>query len=460
MNTKRYSIDMCSSPLASSILLFALPLVASNMLQLAFNLADVVVVGKFAGDLSQAAVTSTTSLVNLLLSLFFGLSGGTNVVVAHALGSKQEHEVSDIVHTSVTLAAVSGICLAVVGIVSTPTLLSVMKSPPAVIGLSSLYLRIYFLGVPASIVYNFASAILRANGDTRRPLYFLTLAGVVNVVLNLILVIVFHMDVAGVAIATAVSQWLSAFLVLRCLILDTGLLHLDVKQLRIHTASLARIARIGIPAGITTSVFSLSNVAIQSSINSLGEVVMAGSGAASSIENISYNGMAAFYHACTSFVSQNYGARRLDRVDRSCLLCHLYSLITALLFMAAILIVGPTLLHVFTDSPEVIEQGMIRLRYISVFQFLCGAMDICSAALRGMGWSLFPMAVTLTGVCGLRLVWISTVFRANSTSEVLYIIYPISWTLTTVVHTGTILVARRRARKKLAAEQQSQEQIA
>jgi len=459
MTIKRYSIDMCSAPLASSILLFALPLMASNLLQLAFNLADVVVVGKFAGDLSQAAVTSTTSLVNLLLSLFFGRSSGTNVVVAHALGGKQEHEVSDVVHTSITLAAVSGFGMALAGIAAAPFLLKLMNSPPAVIGLSTLYLRIYFLGMPASIVYNFASAILRANGDTRRPLYFLTLAGVVNVVLNLILVIVFHMDVAGVAIATAISQWLSALLVLRCLILDTGLLHLDLKQLRIRAASLAQIARIGIPAGITSSVFSISNVMIQSSINSLGEVVMAGSGAAASIENIVNNATAAFFHACTSFVSQNHGARRLDRVDRSCLLCYLYSLITSLLITSCILIAGPTLLHAFTDSPEVIAQGIIRLRYIATFWFLGSAMDIGSATLRGMGWSLFPMTVTLTGVCGLRLLWLSTVFRADPTPEHLYIIYPISWSLTATIHICTILVARRRTRKQLAAEQQLQEKL-
>lgn len=453
MNAKRYSIDMCSGPLAGKILLFALPLMASNLLQLSFNLADVIVVGKFAGDLSQAAVTSTSALINLMLSLFFGLASGTNVVVSHALGSRQENEISDVVHTSVTLGAVSGICLAAAGIAAAPTLLTLMKSPAAVIGLSTTYLRIYFLGLPATILYNFSSAILRANGDTRRPLYILTVSGVVNVVLNLILVIGFHLDVAGVAIATAVSQWLSAALVLRCLRQDAGPLHLDPKKLTIKRKPLVSIVRIGVPAGIQSSMFHISNVTIQSSINSLGEVVMAGSGAASSVENISFNAMGTFFHAAISFSGQNYGARKLDRVDRSLLLCQLYSLIAGLFFALIISAAGPSMLHAFTDDPEVIAQGMVRLRCICTFQFLCGAMDVCSATLRGMGWSLFPMAVTLTGVCGLRLIWIATIFPANPTPENIYITYPISWAVTTCVHAITFLVARSRARKKLAAEQ-------
>lgn len=452
MRAKHYDIDMCNGPLAGKILLFALPLMAANLLQLSFNLADVIVVGKFAGDLSQAAVTSTTSLINLLLSLFFGLASGTNVVVSHALGSRQEEEASDVVHTSVTLAAVSGVCLAAAGIVAAPALLTLMKSPPAVIGLSTAYLRIYFLGLPATIIYNFSSAILRANGDTRRPLYFLTAAGVVNVTLNLVLVIGFHLDVVGVAIATAVSQWLSAFLVLRCLSLELGPLHLDIKKLAVKRKPLLAIARIGIPAGVQSSMFSISNVTIQSSINSLGEMVMAGSGAASSIENISFNAMGTFFHASISFVSQNYGARKLDRVDRSFLLCQLYSFASALFFTLVIFVAGPIMLHAFTDDPEVIAQGMVRMRYICTFQFLCGAMDVCSATLRGMGWSLFPMVVTLTGVCGLRLVWIATVFQANPSPEMVYITYPISWALTCAVHVCTFLVARKRARLSLATE--------
>ena len=450
MSDQRYTIDMCSGPLAPKIITFALPLMAANLLQLMFNLADVIVVGKFAGDLSQAAVTSTTALINLLLALFMGLSGGTNVVVAQALGAGQRDKVRDVVHTSILLAAVSGALLMLVGVVGTPWLLGLMRSPENVIGLSTVYLRIYFLGIPATVIYNFASAILRANGDTKRPLYFLSISGVINVVLNLVFVIVFQLDVAGVAIATAVSQWVSAGLVTRCLMGEEGPLRLELKHLSIHADTLKEIARIGVPSGIQASLFNLSNVAIQSSINSLGEVVMAGSGAGMSIESLSYQCTATFFYAATSFVSQNYGARRLDRVDRSFLLCQGYCLLFALGAAATVLTTGPLLLRLFTDSPEVVAQGMVRVRYIISFQFLCGAMDVCAATLRGMGWSVFPTLVTLTGVCGLRLVWIATVFQADPTPENVYIAYPITWALTGTVHFLTILIARRRARRQLA----------
>ncbi len=454
---KQYAIDMCSGALAPKILAFALPLMAATVLQLTFNLADVIVVGKFAGDLAQAAVTSTTSLINLLLSIFFGLSGGTNVVVARALGAGKPDRAKDVVHTCVLLGAVCGIALGAAGILAAPALLTVMKSPANVIGLSTIYLRIYFLGIPATVVYNFASAILRANGDTRRPLYFLSLAGVINVVLNLVFVIGFHLDVAGVAIATAVSQWVSALLAVRCLMGEDGPLHLDLRGLYIKWDALGEIARIGIPAGLQSSLFSLSNVVIQSSINSLGETVMAGSGAASTIEHICYQVGTAFFHAATSFVSQNYGARRLDRADRSFLWCEAYTIVCGLLMAAVTIPLGPTLLRLFTDSPEVVAQGMVRMRYVITLVCLGGAMDVCTATLRGFGWSVIPMFVTLTGVCGFRLVWMSTVFRAAPTPENIYIAYPISWAVTAGAHLCTLFVARRRAKRAFAAQESAQE---
>lgn len=450
---KRYAIDMCTGALAPKILSFALPLMAATVLQLTFNLADVIVVGKFAGDLSQAAVTSTTSLVNLMLSIFFGLSGGTNVVVARALGAGKQDEVEDVVHTCVLLGAVCGVVLGAGGILAAPSLLTLMKSPDNVIGLSITYLRIYFLGIPATVVYNFASAVLRANGDTRRPLYILSFAGVVNVALNLIFVVGFHMDVAGVAIATAASQWISALLVVRCLMGEDGPLHLNLRRLAIKWSALGEIARIGIPAGIQSSLFSLSNVVIQSSINSLGETVMAGSGAASTIESICYQVGTAFFHAATSFVSQNYGARRLDRADRSFLWCEAYAIVCGLMMAAVTIPAGPALLRLFTDSPEVVVQGMVRMRYVITLVCLGGAMDVCTATLRGMGWSVVPMLVTLTGVCGLRLVWVATVFRAAPGPETIYVAYPVTWAVTTGAHLCTLFVARRRAKRMFAREE-------
>ncbi len=456
--SKPYSIDMCSGPLGKKILLFALPLMAANVLQMMFNLADVIVVGKFAGDLSQAAVTSTTSMVNLLLAIFMGLSGGANVVVARALGARENERVEDIVHTCITLGLVCGVGLMGIGILASPGLLTLIKSPDNVKGLSLIYLRIYFFGVPATLVYNFASAILRANGDTKRPMYFLTLAGIINVVLNLVSVIGFGMGVAGVAIATVASQWVSALLTVRCLQREDGNLHLDLRQLRIRWGALGQIARIGIPAGLQTSMFSLSNTVIQSSINSLDameqyrDVVIAGSGAAITIENICYQISGAFFYAAMPFVSQNYGARQLKRVGQSFLWCQAYSFLCAILVSVVTVTAGGHLLRLFTNDPGVVAQGQLRLRCVIPFLCLGAAMDVCTATLRGMGWSVVPMAVTVVGVCGLRLVWMGTVFRANPCPENIYIAYPVTWAATTVVHLCTLLVARHRTKQLFASE--------
>jgi len=457
--SKPYSIDMCSGPLGKKILIFTLPLMAANVLQMMFNLADVIVVGKFAGDLSQAAVTSTTSMINLLLAIFMGLSGGANVVVAQALGARENEQLEDIVHTCILLGLVCGVGLMGVGILISPGLLALIKSPDNVKGLSLIYLRIYFFGVPATLVYNFASAILRANGDTKRPMYFLILAGIINVILNLISVIGFGMGVAGVAIATVVSQWVSALLAVRCLQRDDGALHLDLRRLRIRWDALGQIARIGIPAGLQASMFSLSNTVIQSSINSLDaieqykDVVIAGSGAAITIENICYQIPGAFFYAAMPFVSQNYGAKQLKRVDRSFLWCQVYAILCAILVSMVAVTTSGTLLRLFTNDPGVVAQGQLRLRCIITFLCLGSAMDVCTATLRGMGWSVVPMAVTVVGVCGLRLVWMGTVFRADPCPENIYIAYPITWALTACVHLCTILVARRQAARKFTSAQ-------
>lgn len=441
---------MCNGPLAPKILLFALPLMLSSILQLLFNAADVIVVGKFAGDASLAAVTSTGSLINLLINLFMGLSIGANVVVAQAIGHGDHARTEKAVHTSVVVSLLSGVFLAFVGFFCARQFLEWMGSPENVIGLSSLYLKIYFLGMPASLFYNFGSALLRAQGDTQRPLNYLSVAGVVNVCLNLLLVIVFRLDVAGVAIATVISQYISALLVLRCLLRETGPLHLELSQLRVDKEILGVIVRIGLPAGFQGVVFSLSNVVIQSSINSFGDIVMAGSGASANIEGFVYAGMNAFYQTCLTFTSQNYGAGKCDRVDKVLLWCQFYALVTGLVLGNLAYLFGPQLLSIYSPSSDVIAQGMVRLLYVSVPYALCGIMDVMVGSLRGLGWSVVPMIVSMVGACGLRLLWIATIFQAVRTPQCLYFSYPVTWVITGTVHILCFLVIRKKAYAKVS----------
>jgi len=450
MQTKKHELDMCNGPLAPKLLLFALPLMLSSILQLLFNAADVIVVGKFAGDASLAAVTSTGSLINLLINLFMGLSIGANVMVAQAIGHGDERRAAKAVHTSVVVSLLSGLFLAFVGFFAARQFLEWMDSPENVIGLSTLYLKIYFLGMPASLFYNFGSALLRAVGDTRRPLNYLSAAGVINVCLNLLLVIVFHLDVAGVAIATVISQYISALLVLRCLLRETGPLRLDPGQLRIDREIFFGIVRIGLPAGFQGVVFSISNVVIQSSINSFGDIVMAGSGASANIEGFVYMGMNAFYQTCLTFTSQNYGAGKCDRVDKVLLWCQFYSLVTGLLLGNLAYLFGPQLLSIYSPSPDVIAQGMVRLAYVSAPYFLCGIMDVMVGSLRGLGWSVVPMFVSVIGACGLRLLWIATVFQVYRTPQCLYFSYPVTWIITGGVHIICFLIIRRKAYARVA----------
>ena len=442
---------MCQGSLADKILLFALPLMASSLLQLLFNAADVVVVGRFAGKEALAAVGSNTSLINLLINLFVGLSVGTNVVVARDLGAGRHDRVSASVHTAMTLALISGIVMSVFGVTMARQLLEWMSSPTDVIDLAGVYLRIYFLGLPANFVYNFGAAILRAQGDTQRPLYFLTFAGVVNVILNLIFVIPLQMDVAGVALATIIAQYISAALVVRCMAREQGPLHLDLKQLGLKGRVVRQIIQVGLPAGFQGVVFSLSNVVIQSSINSFGDIVMAGSGAAANIEGFVYMGMNTFYQSCLTFTSQNYGAGKRDRVDKTLLWCQLYVVVTGLLLGNLAYLFGPQLLRIYTPSAEVAAQGLIRMSYIAVPYFLCGIMDVMVGSLRGLGWSVAPMVVSVLGVCGIRLLWVATVFHAYRTPGCLYISYPITWVITGAVHILCFLVIRRRVYARMEA---------
>ena len=446
-NNKKYEMDMCSGPILGKMLMFALPLMLSSVLQLLFNAADVVVVGKFAGDNSLAAVGSTGSLVNLLVNLFVGLSVGANVMAARHFGAKQHEELSKTVHTAITVAAVSGVILTFIGVIFADNILRLMSTPEPVLPLAALYLRIYFGGMIANMLYNFGSAILRAVGDTKRPMYFLTFAGVVNIVLNLIFVIVLKMDVAGVAIATVISQCISAFLVLRCLVREQGAIHLDVKKLGIDAAEFKNIVRIGLPAGLQGCVFSLSNVVIQSSINSFGETTVSGSAASANLEGFVYVAMNAFHHATLNFMSQNFGAGKYSRLKRV-MICGLGCVIVAGLVLGNLeVLFGRRLLSLYTSSPEVIEAGIIRLTINNTLYCLCGMMDVMVGVLRGIGYSVMPMIVSLLGACGTRLIWIATIFRIESFHriETVYIAYPISWFLTFAAHVVCYLVVRKKA---------------
>ena len=446
-----YSIDMVNGPLAGKLLLFALPLMLSSLLQLLFNAADVVVVGRYAGKEALAAVGSNGSLINLLVNLFIGFSVGANVVVARDLGAGREEDVGKSVHTFVTLSLISGVVLMAAGTILARQLLVWTASPAEVIGLATVYLRIYFCGMPANMLYNFGAAILRAQGDTRRPLYFLSIAGVTNVALNLLFVIVLEMSVAGVALATIISQYISALLVLQCLIRDKGALRLDLKKLGLDKRVIIRICQVGLPAGFQGIVFSLSNVVIQSSINSFNSTaIVAGSSTSSNIEGFVYTGMNAIYQTCLTFTSQNYGAGKCRRVDRTLLLCLGYVTAIGLALGNLAVFLGPQLASIYAPGePEVVAQAVLRLQYVCSLYFLCGIMDTMVGVLRGLGYSVVPMVVSMVGACVTRLVWVATIFQVYRSPEVLYLSYPVSWTITLTVHILFFLFIRRHAYAKV-----------
>ena len=448
-----YKIDMCSGPIVSRLLLFTGPLVLSSVLQLLFNAADVVVVGKFAGDNSLAAVGSVGPLINLMVSAFMGLSVGSNVLASRYYGSRDDAQLSKTVHTSMLVSLLSGIVLSVVGVIFATRILVWMNSPDETLPLASLYLKIYFLGMPASMVYNFGSAILRAVGDTKRPMYYLTVAGIINVILNLFFVISLHMDVAGVGTATVISQVISAVLVTRCLMKESGALKLSLTNLCIDKAVLLRIVRIGLPASFQGMLFSLSNVIIQSSVNSFGATVVAGNSAAQNIEGFVYVSMNAFYQACISFVSANVGARRYERINRIVIRAELCVIATGMLLGGSAYLFGYELLSIYTDSEAVAAAGLVRMMYVSLPYFLCGMMDVMVGGLRGLGYAILPMIVSLVGACGLRLLWIFTFFRLPRFHETrfLYVTYPVSWTVTFLTHVICYIIVKRKFDREHAA---------
>ena len=450
MYKKKYSIDMCSGPILPKLLRLVLPLMLSSILQLLFHTADIIVVGNFAGENSLAAVGSTGSLVNMMTNLFLGLSVGTNVLTARYLGAKDSGNVSRTVHTAISMSLISGVILTLIGVIFAEKLLLLMQSPPEVLSLSALYLRIYFLGMIPMLIYNFGSSILRAKGDTKRPLYFLTIAGVVNVALNLIFVIVWKMDVAGVALATVISQCISAIFILICLAKETDGVKFSPKKLQLEGKIVRRILQVGIPAGLEGVVFSLSNVVLQSSVNSFGAIVMAGCAAAASIEGFVWMAMNAFSQGTLTFISQNMGAGKYGRINkilRTSLLC---SGLTGLVLGNLAYLFGGSLVRIYDPRPEVVVPALTRMMYVGRLYFLCGLMDIVGCTVRGMGHPTAPTIVSLLGACGLRLLWILTLFQLPQfhTRGFLFMSYPVSWMITLLAHITCFVIFRKRYPKE------------
>lgn len=447
--SKKYEMDMTTGAIMPKVITFALPLMAASMLQLLFNAADIVVVGRFVSPQAMAAVGSTGSLVNLIIQLFVGFSIGVNVCVGKYYAAKRQEEMSDTIHSSILVSVIFGAILCVVGIILARPMLELMGSPADVIEDSVLYLRIYFLGMPLIMLYDFAAAILRAVGDTKRPLYFQMIAGVINVILNLFFVLVVGIGVAGVAIATTISQGFSGIALLITLMREKGALHLDLRKLHINWKILRSIMEIGLPAGLQSTVFSLSNVVIQSSINSFGSVAMAGATAAQNIESFVYASMNSIYQTNLSFTAQNFGAGKYSRINRILKDCLITVVLIGLVMGLGAVMLDPWLLRFFTTDAEVVRYGQERLLVVCGPYFLCGIMDVMVGSLRGLGYSVIPMFVSLIGACGLRILFIMTLFRLPYFHSLhwLYMSYPITWIITFSAHLITFFRIRRKFSK-------------
>ena len=435
---------MLKGPLWSSLITYTIPIMLTSILQLLFNAADLVIVGRFSGSINVAAVSATGSITNLIVNLFIGLSIGAGVTVAHALGGNQATEVQRTVHTALPMALVGGVLLSVIGVLFSETFLTMMKTPINVLPLSAKYMRIYFCGMTFTMVYNFCASILRAAGDTKSPLIYLMISGVVNVVLNVFFVVVFHMTVDGVALATIISQAISAVLVVIALMRRTDACKLSLKQMRFFKQPFLKIIRIGLPAGIQSSMFAISNVIVQSSINSFNsEALMSGNGAAANIEGFVYVLMNSFHQTAVNFIGQNMGAHQYERIKKIFGLCLVYVTIVGFAAGFTVWSFGEKLLGIYiTDSQEAIQHGLTRFNFIALPYFVCGLMDVSTGSLRGLGASFTPMLISIMGVCGIRILWIYTVFQIPQfhTPEWLYISYLLSWLGTFLAQTAAFIV--------------------
>ncbi|RHF84754.1 MATE family efflux transporter [Coprococcus comes] len=444
----RFEIDMCNGSIMDKLISFSLPLMVSGILQLAFNAVDIIVVGRFSGSQALAAVGSTTALINVFTNLFIGISLGANVLAARFYAAGKDREMSETVHTSITLALISGITMAVIGVLLAKWALEIMGTPDDVIGQSALYMRIYFMGMPFFMLYNYGAAILRAIGDTKRPLIFLIISGIANAALNMTLVIIFHMGVAGVAIGTIISQLISCVLVLTCLYWSEGSYQLRFSKLKINGAYMEQIFQVGVPAGIQSTVINLSNALLQSSVNSFGSIAMAGYTAANNILGFLYMSVNSITQACMSFTSQNYGVGKLKRMDKVLRDCAILSISIAAVLGGLAYSFGPQILTVYTSDPKVINCGMEILAYTSITYFLCGIMDLFPGALRGMGYSAVPMVLSVIGTVGTRIVWVFGIFPNHRSLSVLFVSYPVSWIITIVLQVVCFYFVRKRVHQK------------
>ena len=444
----RFEIDMCNGSIMDKLISFSLPLMVSGILQLAFNAVDIIVVGRFSGSQALAAVGSTTALINVFTNLFIGISLGANVLAARFYAAGKDREMSETVHTSITLALISGITMAVIGVLLAKWALEIMGTPDDVIGQSALYMRIYFMGMPFFMLYNYGAAILRAIGDTKRPLIFLIISGIANAALNKTLVIIFHMGVAGVAIGTIISQLISCVLVLTCLYWSEGSYQLRFSKLKINGAYMEQIFQVGVPAGIQSTVIDLSNALLQSSVNSFGSIAMAGYTAANNILGFLYMSVNSITQACMSFTSQNYGVGKLKRMDKVLRDCAILSISIAAVLGGLAYSFGPQILTVYTSDPKVINCGMEILAYTSITYFLCGIMDLFPGALRGMGYSAVPMVLSVIGTVGTRIVWVFGIFPNHRSLSVLFVSYPVSWIITIVLQVVCFYFVRKRVHQK------------
>ncbi|MBE6541222.1 MAG: MATE family efflux transporter [Ruminococcaceae bacterium] len=448
MNNAKAS-TLTEGALTPKIIKYIIPLMLSGLLQLAYNAADSIIVGRWDGNEALAAVSSVGSLINLLINLFMGLSTGAAVAVAHDYGAKDYEGVKKNVHTTILLSVICGVIVGFFGFFFSKHFLLLMDSPQDVLPLSTLYLQIYFLGAPGNLLYNFGAAILRSVGDTKRPLYFLAISGLANVIFNLFFVIVLEIGVVGVALATIISQYMSAVMVVICLMKQKDCTNLKLKELRLHWEKLKKILIVGLPSGVQSSIFAISNVVIQSSINSFGSAAMAGNGAAASIEGFTYNAMASVYHASLTFVGQNVGAKRYERISAVVFRCVIIVVVIGIIFGATSYVFREPLLSFYiTEGQEALDFGSTRMKYVAMTYFICGIMDVISAAQKGMGMSLIPMVTSLSGSCLLRLIWVATVFKIHHTPGMLFIVYPISWLITAGVHFIFYVLKLKQLQKK------------
>ena len=437
-----------NSPLLKEMLIFALPIMAMNVLQLLFNAADMVVIGRFSGSQALAAVGATGSLISLIVNLFMGLSVGTSVIVAQDYGAGKVTDLSKTVHTSIATSVITGIIVMIIGFVYCQPLLNMMGTPDDIFHMSVLYMKIYFIGLPASMIYNFCAAILRAIGDSRRPMYYLTIAGIINVILNLLFVAVFNLDVAGVAWSTVISQYVSMVLILICLIRSDGGIRFIPKELRIDKEKLKQIIKIGLPAGLQGLLFSISNVLIQSAINSFGSTLVAANSAAGNVEGFVSTAMNGYYNAAITFAGQSMGAKDYDRIDNIAKTSAVLIFVTWIILGSSTVIFGRTLLNLYTSNPEVVELGMMRMKIMMAVYFTCGFMSVFPGLTRAMGYSMLPMLCTLIGACLMRIIWLATFFAWQPTIFMLYVCYPITWALAGIGQVASFFYARRQIRRE------------